>query len=89
MRLALALTALLLAGCDDRPKVWTAWVYPDAPDLTKSVKLEGFKTFEQCQSAALNTLTAFVPDGTGDYECGYQCRYDPGSDLSTCAETRK
>lgn len=87
MRLVLALSALMLTGCDDRPRIWTAWLYPSAPDLAKSVKLEGFKTFEQCQSAALSTLAAFAPEG--EYECGYRCRYDPQSDMSTCAETRK
>jgi hypothetical protein len=83
------LLALLLAGCDDRPKEWTAWVYPDASDLTRSETIRGFNSFERCQEAAIDRLRQFPDPDRGDYECGYMCRYDPGKGLSVCKETRK
>ena len=82
------LLALLLAGCDDRPKEWTAWIYPNAPDLMVSERIEGFTTFESCQQAAINRMRQLPNPDRADYECGYRCRYDPKSDISICKETR-
>jgi hypothetical protein len=89
MRKALLTAVLLLAGCDDRPPVWTAWVYEDRDDLTKSETLTSFKTFEQCQEAAISKLRSYPDPDAGGYECGYRCRYDPSMQTNVCKETRK
>jgi hypothetical protein len=81
---------LILSGCDNRPDQWDAFVYPDRNDLTVSEKIAGFKTFELCQSAALQRLRSNPEPDSGDYECGYKC--EPRADLdgiSVCKETRK
>lgn len=83
------MSLLALAACDDRPKEWTAWVYRDRTDLTQSVKLVGFNSFEHCQEAAITTLRSYDDPDAGDYECGYMCRYDPGLQTNVCKETRK
>lgn len=88
-RTALLISLLALIACDDRPKEWTAWVYRDQADLTQSLKLVGFNSFERCQEAAIATLRSYPDPDAGDYECGYMCRYDPAVDLSVCKETRK
>lgn len=81
------LSWIVLAGCDDRPDSWTAWVYEDRDDLSQSETLTGFNTFEQCQSAAIQQLRTYDNPSGGDYECGYKCRWDGGTNV--CKETRK
>lgn len=78
---------LALVPCDARPNVRTAWVYPDAPELIRNVKVVGFQTFDQCQAAAQATLQTFAP--SGDYECGHKCGEPDANGMCTCAETRK
>ncbi len=90
MRLTLGIMGLLsLAGCDDRPKEWTAFVYRDQADLSQSLKLVGFNSFERCQEAAITTLRTYDDPDAGDYECGYMCRYEPAMETHVCKETRK
>ena len=86
-RIAMAAT-LLLAGCGQRT-LWTGFVYPDAEDLTVSVEIGRFDTFEQCRSGALKTLEAFGRSQAGAFECGRACsRNDDTGNLAVCAETR-
>ena len=90
-RIALAIlsSGLMLTACDTRAREWTAWVYPDARNLTVSIGMSGFQTFEQCQTAAIGQLRQLPnPDG-GDYECGYMCRWEPTVQTNVCRETRK
>lgn len=87
--LAVGCCLILTVGCDSRPKEWTAWVYPSASDLTTSTKLGGFKTFDDCQQAAINSLRMLPYPDDGDYECGYMCKFDPDMQINVCKETRK
>lgn len=87
--MALVALALLLTGCDDRPDQWDAFVYPDADDLTAFKTIRGFKTFELCQSAAINELRSLPDPDRGDYECGHKCEFDPNIQINVCKETRK
>jgi len=32
---------------------WTGWIYPEASDLSRSLHLGEYKTFEQCQQPRL------------------------------------
>lgn len=82
-----ALALLALAGCDDRPDQWDAYVYP-GDDLVEYEAIRGFKTFELCQAAAIDRLRSLRRDGGGDYECGYKCGRQ-SSGLNVCKETRK
>lgn len=81
---------MLLAGCDDRPKQWDAFVYPDRNDMSQSETIAGFKTFELCQQGAINRMRSFPEPDNADYECGYMCgpREDFGG-INVCKETRK
>lgn len=79
-----------LTACDSRPDQWDAFVYPDADDLTVSVTMAGFKTFELCQQAAIDRLRDMHRADEGDYECGYKCRPDPSlGGINVCKETKK
>lgn len=90
MRLIILATAAALAsGCDQRPDYWTAWVYPDANNLTKSQMTEGFVSFELCQQAAIDQLRRLPEPDRGAYECGHRCERSPGLSGYVCAETRK
>ena len=80
---------LLTGACDDRPSEWEAFVYPDAGNLDRYIAVPGFKTFELCQQGAINILRAQSQPDSGDYECGYRCRYDPTLKTNVCKETRK
>ena len=86
----ISLSLLVLAGCDNRPKQWDAFVYPDRNNLAVQEKIAGFKSFKLCQQAAINRLRTLPdPDG-GDYECGYMCGPSPDfPGLNLCKETRK
>jgi len=86
-RTILGAVVLLLTGCES-PAPWTGFVYPDADALTVSAEIGRFETFEQCRAGAVKTLAAFGRLGVGAYECGRACRYDTGSGLAVCAETR-
>jgi len=85
-----AATVISLAACDQRPETWQAYVYPDGNDLTQVVEMGSFKTFEQCQEAAINGLRTLGLAEVGDYECGYRCgpseRY---GGINVCKETRQ
>lgn len=83
----LALVLLALAGCDDRPDQWDAYIYP-GDDLLVHETVRGFKSFELCQAAAVNRLRSIRSDGGGDYECGYKCE-PSGYGGNICEETRK
>jgi hypothetical protein len=87
--LLVLIVASFLAGCDDRAPEWTGWVYPNRNDLTLSVSLGGFKTFEQCQQASIDRLRGFSDPDAGDYECGFKCRWSPTLGINVCKETRK
>lgn len=78
--------ALLLTGCGGQPE-WTGFVYPDAGNLTRSVQIGRFDTFEQCQSASIQTLGAFAVLHEGTFECGRRCKPSQ-SGIQICAETR-
>ena len=87
-RLSFMLGLTLFAGCDDRAKEWTAWVYKDK-GLQTYETLQGFKTFDQCQQAAIDKLRTYTDPDAGDYECGYMCRWDARWQSNICKETRK
>lgn len=85
----LIFAAAALTGCDTRPNSWTGWVYPDRNDLTVSISLEGFRTFEQCQEATVGRLRSLPDPAAADYECGYRCRWEPALNTNVCKETRR
>jgi hypothetical protein len=86
----LFVTALALAACDDRPKQWDAFVYPDAENLAAHEEIRGFTSFDHCQTAAINHLRQHHDADAGDYECGYRCGPAPGGlGGNLCEETRK
>lgn len=84
-----AIAAFFVWKWVDGGGAWTGWVYPDASDLTQSVRLGEFKNFEQCQEAAINGLRSLSVADVGDYECGRGCRFDSNYGMDICKETRK
>ncbi len=92
----LAVVGLLLCACSESSD-WTAFVYPNIdkiPDADKAQNfiIGSFKTFELCQSAAIERLRYISSsDGKqGDYQCGLKCsvRAEYGGIL-ICKEKRK
>jgi len=81
------LTLSLLTGCFFEEE-WTAYVYPDANDLSRSQQYGPFSSFEDCQIAAINNLRGRGLATKGDYECGLNCEYKPEWQTSICEETR-
>jgi len=76
-----------MAGCSPQP-TWQGFVYPSAGDLTTSVEIGHFNTFEHCRAASLAVLESFGRSETGTFECGRDCRPSPMGLLKVCAETR-
>ena len=79
----MATLLLLLSGCDNQEQGWTGWVSPSSEDRAHSIRLNGFKTFEQCQKAATDTLRAFKADD-GTFKCGYQCEWNDRVGTDVC-----
>lgn len=78
---------LLLAGCDDRPDQWDAYVtYSEDPERSEVIR--GFKTYELCRAASLDRIAAAGAEETGYFECGYKCGFNPKYGMNVCKETR-
>lgn len=82
------LALLLLAGCDDRPRQWDAFVYRDFERSDAYEKIAGFKSFKLCQAAATDRIRSLPQPDQAAFECGYMCRYDPNMKINVCKETR-
>lgn len=65
------------------PPRWLGFYYPDAGDLTQSLKSpQEYKTLEECRVWVKN-MTQGRTDNNWDYECGSNCKIDKDySDLS-------
>lgn len=87
--LALFAAALALAGCDDRPRTWTAYVYPSVERMDRVVAMGGFKDFDSCQVAAIDALHRAGATYTGDYVCGYRCGFRAEYGMEICKDKRK
>lgn len=89
MRRARLCAIALLAACGDGSSAWTAFIYPDGSNLQSSIEMGGFKTFRQCQEAAIGRLRSLDDPDQGDYECGYRCEWRPDMGLNVCKETQQ
>lgn len=91
MKTVLPLLLVFLAGCDDRPRQWDAMIYlEDDSSMEPYQAIRGFKTFELCQSAAIEQLSR-LPQPEREkayYDCGYMCRFDPQFGHTICKESR-
>jgi hypothetical protein len=50
-------------------KKWIGFAYPDKNNLTNVIGLGEFKTEDECNAAAINTLRRVSSVSAGDYEC--------------------
>lgn len=48
---------------------WKGYAYPDKNNLSKVIELGEFKTEDECNAAAINTLRRLSSVSAGDYEC--------------------
>ncbi len=51
------------------PQTWKGYVYPDKNNLSNVIELGEFKTEDECNAAAVNTLRRVSSLSAGDYEC--------------------
>jgi hypothetical protein len=88
LKIAVALAFVpLVAGCENR---WQGFVYPDRTNLTRHVGLGEFRSLEECRTACRNVLSGLGALRDGDYECGLNCRDDPGlPGIRVCKETSR
>lgn len=82
-----ALMLALLPGCLFQEE-WTAFVYPNANDLSSHQEFGPFSSFPDCQVAAINNLRGRGLATKGDYECGLNCEYNAEWRTRICEETR-
>jgi hypothetical protein len=86
----LAVVVFVIVKCSGHESHdWKAWIYPDRADLSRSVAMGSFKSFEQCQGAAVDALRVLNLEADGDYECGSDCKFKPDLGINVCKETRK
>jgi hypothetical protein len=81
------LTMVALACGKDE---WHGFVYPG--EAFDSRDIGTFSSLEECRAAARAYLQRLDASGTGDYECGLNCRAEPdytglGTPLHICTET--
>ena len=62
--LALAATIYFI-----NPEKWRGYAYPDRNNLSNVIELGDFKTEDECNTAAINTLRRVSSVNAGDYEC--------------------
>ena len=72
-------------GCAD--DVWLGFVYPDRGNLFVHVSIGAYSSLEDCRAAAKAYMRGTGVDGSGDYECGKNCRRSEYSELQVCEET--
>ena len=92
MRLATMAVCLLVmstvSGC-----LWDEWegfIYPNKHDLTRHVNIGKFKSLEACRAAAMNALRAMNSLGSGDYECGLNCKANTDlGGIKVCEKTER
>ena len=48
---------------------WKGYAYPDKNNLSKVIELGEFRTEDECNAAAINTLRRVSSISAGDYEC--------------------
>ena len=48
---------------------WRGYAYPDKNNLSKFIELGEFKSEDECNAAAVNTLRRVSSLSAGDYEC--------------------
>ena len=63
------LLRLMLAGCDDTPGKWSAYVYPDANDRSHWERTDRFKTEGMCRRAAEESIAALPDPKKAAYRC--------------------
>jgi ABC-type spermidine/putrescine transport system permease subunit II len=48
---------------------WRGYAYPDKNNLSNSIYLGEFKTEDECNTSAINTLRKISSISAGDFEC--------------------
>lgn len=90
-RVALCVAAMGLAiatGCGR--DTWQGLVYPSAANLLDDHQIGYYSTLEDCRTAARSYMSALGVTATGDYECGKNCKLQPGgAGLFLCEETAR
>jgi hypothetical protein len=76
-----------LAACKEEQ--WDGFVYPSRADLTRHVTIGTFGTLEACRAEAHAMLERNGWTGSGDYECGLNCKPWNDSDMMICEETMR
>jgi hypothetical protein len=51
------------------PPKWRGYAYPNKNNLSNSIYLGEFKSQDECNAAAINTLRRVSSVSAGDYEC--------------------
>jgi hypothetical protein len=62
----LALVVVLYLANSEK---WKGYAYPDKNNLSNVIELGEFKTEDECNAAAINTLRRVSSVSAGDYEC--------------------
>jgi hypothetical protein len=68
-RRSAAFLLLMLAGCDDTPGQWSAYVYPDARDGSKWTRTDRLKNEGMCKQAAEESIAALPEPKKASYRC--------------------
>lgn len=85
----LAVLAMCVSSCDRTQGNWTLFYYPRGPS-NGSIITPGFNSLEMCRlgasERALLDSQVLGRDGA-DFECGRNCRVEPGRSIAICKET--
>lgn len=87
VRCAALVLLLGLAACDDRPRQWDAFIYPDFESSQAFERIDGFRSLELCRKAATDRIHNLKDPEKASYECGYRCGYDASWQTNICAKT--
>jgi hypothetical protein len=71
---------------------WLATIYPDKATLTSFLDLGEYTSLEKCRRASKSFLSFMGRTGSGDYECGKNCKpfiKDDPNPLMVCKITAR
>ena len=79
IRTLLLIPVVFVNGCFS--KGWEAFIHADKNNWDETIVIGFFETLYECRAAAIIKLKEVSSVEAGDFECGYNCKYEKGQEI--------